>query len=395
MTVWNTLEIEPTDDLRAIKRAYAAKLKVTRPDEDPEQFQILNTAYKNAQWLARQGGIAEVDEPTLPDQNPQVVQSDLIEVDTVSEQIMEPVESPKMKAEREAQEASYADYRQQMRVEFDQLFEKVDSLLCRFAALNWEANWSFIEQCPFMLDDEFNWQVSFTLFNAILQHNEKHKDSKERRLRSPGVFLYLDQYVDWMGKEEQLIREFGAQACRPYLDLLRLNRDHKDPLQAVRGGNKTKKVTKKRYEGLPHYVYAEKVGRIFAFLCDITLVILVVALIGIVFPNLTNGSTSILIPVSVGYMVMALLMESSPLQATPGKMLMGYRVMKYGSGIVPLWRNFFRVIFFSLMTGGLQITLWINIFLGNRLLHDRFTKTEVIDVRKSYQMYLNMRQVEL
>jgi hypothetical protein len=42
-------------DERAIKRAYAARLKTTRPDEDPEGFQRLNEAYQAAlQWAKQQ-----------------------------------------------------------------------------------------------------------------------------------------------------------------------------------------------------------------------------------------------------------------------------------------------------------------------------------------------------
>ncbi len=42
-------------DERAIKRAYAAKLKTTRPDSDPEGFQALNAAYQAAlEWVRSQ-----------------------------------------------------------------------------------------------------------------------------------------------------------------------------------------------------------------------------------------------------------------------------------------------------------------------------------------------------
>jgi hypothetical protein len=50
---WQTLNIEPTQDLRAVKLAYAKLLKITRPDQDPQGFTRLHDAYKEAQWLAQ------------------------------------------------------------------------------------------------------------------------------------------------------------------------------------------------------------------------------------------------------------------------------------------------------------------------------------------------------
>lgn len=44
----STLGVGPDADERAIKRAYAAKLKTTRPEEDPQGFQALNEAYRTA-----------------------------------------------------------------------------------------------------------------------------------------------------------------------------------------------------------------------------------------------------------------------------------------------------------------------------------------------------------
>ena len=48
MSIWSVLDIEPTDDLSIIKRAYARKLKTTRPDQDPEGYQRLREAFEQA-----------------------------------------------------------------------------------------------------------------------------------------------------------------------------------------------------------------------------------------------------------------------------------------------------------------------------------------------------------
>jgi hypothetical protein len=49
---WKALGIEPTSDKRAIKRAYAAKLKSIDPDKDPKAFLSLRDALQAATWDA-------------------------------------------------------------------------------------------------------------------------------------------------------------------------------------------------------------------------------------------------------------------------------------------------------------------------------------------------------
>ncbi len=49
MDIWNVLGIEPTEDKSVIKKAYLAKLKITHPEEKPEEFAILKEAYDLAQ----------------------------------------------------------------------------------------------------------------------------------------------------------------------------------------------------------------------------------------------------------------------------------------------------------------------------------------------------------
>ncbi|WP_343584338.1 J domain-containing protein [Herbaspirillum sp.] len=51
--VWETLDIAPTEDPRAVKRAYASRLKATRPEDDAEGFQKLRQAYDTALALVQ------------------------------------------------------------------------------------------------------------------------------------------------------------------------------------------------------------------------------------------------------------------------------------------------------------------------------------------------------
>ncbi|AZK48051.1 J domain-containing protein [Paenibacillus lentus] len=48
MTIWERLDIEPTHDIKAIKRAYAKMLQVYHPEEDAEGYQALREAYDRA-----------------------------------------------------------------------------------------------------------------------------------------------------------------------------------------------------------------------------------------------------------------------------------------------------------------------------------------------------------
>lgn len=54
--IWDILQIEPTTDKRAVKRAYANRAKEIHPEEKPEEFQRLFEAYQSALQYASRGG---------------------------------------------------------------------------------------------------------------------------------------------------------------------------------------------------------------------------------------------------------------------------------------------------------------------------------------------------
>lgn len=53
MNCWTILKIEPTNDIKVIKHAYAALTKECHPEEDPEGFKIIQEAYKQASAYAK------------------------------------------------------------------------------------------------------------------------------------------------------------------------------------------------------------------------------------------------------------------------------------------------------------------------------------------------------
>ena len=53
MTGWEILGIQPTGDLREVRRAYAERSRSCHPEDDPEGFRRLYDAYQWAQAQAK------------------------------------------------------------------------------------------------------------------------------------------------------------------------------------------------------------------------------------------------------------------------------------------------------------------------------------------------------
>ncbi len=53
MNIWEQLDIEPTTDIAQIKSAYARRAKQCHPEEHPEEFKALQSAYKAAVQIAK------------------------------------------------------------------------------------------------------------------------------------------------------------------------------------------------------------------------------------------------------------------------------------------------------------------------------------------------------
>ena len=67
MDIWEWLDIPPSTDIAEIKSAYARQAKIYHPEEHPEEFKALQSAYKTALRIAKSQGTATYVTPiTVP-----------------------------------------------------------------------------------------------------------------------------------------------------------------------------------------------------------------------------------------------------------------------------------------------------------------------------------------
>jgi len=209
------------------------------------------------------------------------------------------------------------------------------------------------------------------------------------------VFSYLDRFFDWRGNEEALVSDYGEENCRPYFNALHQHASNKDPLAAVKGGVDQLKRKTDQCSQLKRYVYANRLGRVLANIVDWIIFIFAAVLINMIMPVQTLfGVDEVIYTIFIPFLLF-LVMESGPLQATPGKMLFGYRVVRKNQTPVPWWLNIWRIICFTISMIGIKITFWINLFIGERILHDRLSGTIVIDLRKSLALDEKNYEIEL
>ena len=72
-------------------------------------------------------------------------------------------------------------------------------------------------------------------------------------------------------------------------------------------------------------------------------------------------------------------MEASPIQGTPGKVLMDIKVTGRQGKRLNIFHAYWRTLMFLISTAAFKITVWINMFLpGGDLLHDLTSASRVI-----------------
>lgn len=248
MNPWEILELAPTTDAREIKRAYAKKLKLTKPDEKPAEFQLLHEAYKYTLYYA--ANPQDFDEEEHDSE--EIVQSDAVECDTESPSILaaekiellensaSPIINPNHSVETELDEQRLIEANDVRRKEYEQLIVQVQALLQDNVRRGDLMQWHFLSANPYMLEEEFNWHLGRQIFQIFAEYEQQRVRGTRGRYHYRslpyGLAHYCDQLFAWRQNAYYLESELGEEFCSALLARIDEPSMLQSPLQGLRGG---------------------------------------------------------------------------------------------------------------------------------------------------------------
>jgi tetratricopeptide (TPR) repeat protein len=181
MEKWEVLGIEPTEDISVIKKAYAKKLKICRPDEDPQGFQSLREAYEAALLHTQR---VQTKHPTISDhstdsegQEYQLKHDKRIVNNSISEELN--YSSSSLEEENEK-------FMENVQTLYDNFFMRIDF-----------ENWNSILSCDAMWDIRNRENLSYRMLEFLIRHPYLPQD----------VWRLLDSNFNW-SEQEHLYYEF-------------------------------------------------------------------------------------------------------------------------------------------------------------------------------------------
>ena len=204
MNYWAILGIPKTKDLREIKRAYARKLKKTKPDEDPEGFKKLHAAYKWATSSARDNLTTELpmikkDVSYKQNFSHRTLDTEIVlkrsntdfysnHDDFISTSPQENQYSQEI-SENQELESDVEEYVHYLQEKWQSLTQHVDNAMMTRDTLNDLHHWEFLEHQDALFDFQFKSDFSNgSVFNQI----KTSPDNKLEEKKSPKTITYID-----------------------------------------------------------------------------------------------------------------------------------------------------------------------------------------------------------
>ncbi len=198
MNCWNVLDIEPTSDSRVIKKAYAGKLKLHHPEDDPENFQQIRQAYESALLYAKY--FAQI--PDAPNgQQTTTVQN----ANENGKQSLNEVESELM-LDSSRVDDSFDTVRDQFVTEAKVIY---NNLWMRNDLKRWQA----------FLENELYWNLSYRPRLSYLMLKVLMADDEFPLHKLPTkVWRLLNEHFFWLDERQKLYKSFPKDYIDHVLD---------------------------------------------------------------------------------------------------------------------------------------------------------------------------------
>jgi hypothetical protein len=212
--MWDELRIERTNDVRAIKRAYATRLKTERPDKDPLRFSVLREAYEAA--LAHAAGLVDEEAPKAAVALQQVVVS--------SSPVLPPVVRPKFDMESWQVQSEPIS----LSPRIDEAREMDAKREAKFAPTSQTSIRSLLDELHRALQNPWGETYLSSLVRKIVAHPDLQRFSSRDPLEIEIVRLLVNAQLDMPEVLGLCDQEFGWS--RDHVDLMRRCPDEADAL---------------------------------------------------------------------------------------------------------------------------------------------------------------------
>jgi uncharacterized RDD family membrane protein YckC len=410
-TAWNILGIERTADARLIKKAYAKKLKQVRPDEKPEEFQQLHFAYKSALQEARRLA-AQVKNP--PHEEPPADESGIGNATenrpestpngkpdcAIATGIRYEYREPPVSLEfgQTAVEYTYVNQRNPIdtsdhQAELDRIMHLAETALASSTAYE-VGSWQFVLESGHILEQAFFERLGLAMLRRIARYfnDEEFRQQGDFGIGLP-VLHYLNSVFRWDQYEYDhsyyLQNGYGIRLFNQLEDYAgETERRRTDVASELRGAKSVKTVFKHSHAPLKYYYYGSGSKRVTALIIDLTIAGLIASLItwllGITFEHSIEQTKHFrMLVLFMTYLIGAWLFESSGYQATPGKKALGLRVTDRDHARLGYLHGLLRIVVFAVTCLGSWITALANTLSGGNFVHDRVSRSYVIDIWRS------------
>jgi|GEM_PF-2421472 len=238
MNPWQELGLdEGVLDKKQIKRAYAKRLKITKPDEKPESFQRLHEAYKLALSLSdqqqkntQQSSEDAYSDPALLSQEGSIQPDELHHND--AHMFDETASLSSVNNDAKSQSAEEICHQK-----ITTLKQRVIDTLHWPATVNDTASWFFLHEDEAIFDHGIIDPMKIFMFEQISSYNvrEFEKDKADEAHLVPETIVFLDGLFGWSHEREAFESSYSKEACQAVFNLIDYHQAQKSR-QATTGG---------------------------------------------------------------------------------------------------------------------------------------------------------------